>query len=274
MEYDFMKLQEAKRSELISKSKRGDNYKSRPGENRYKRRMKSKVSTTVRDYNDIDMNKFFKNDMLSLSIKVHGETDDYLVRITFGHILDEIQRQVEQNNGNFEIKCILRSLVKAFNSDDVYISCSCPDFMFRFSFWATKNNYNSGEPENRPADITNPTDSKGAGCKHIMLVLSNTSWVMKLAICIKNYVDFIQKRYEKLYADIIYPRIYGKKYEEPVQLDLDSEDTDELNNDEVQQANDEKRKSTQFQKGNTKGVRFAPKENPNENDQLDIEDIL
>lgn len=217
--------------------------------------------------------------MLTLSIKVHGETDDYLVKITFGHILDDIQEEVQKNNDKLELKCILRSLVRAFNKDNVYVSCSCPDWIYRFSYHATKNNISSAEPETRPSDITNPNDDLGSGCKHIMLVLANTSWVMKLAICIKNYVDYIEKRYQKQYADIIYPRLYGKAYEDDVQLGLEDE-PEESDSDIIDKANDEKQQSTRFKKGNQSGVQFAPNKDEDQMslnddaDTIDIEDVL
>ena len=79
-----------------------------------------------------------------------------------------------------------------------------------------------------------------------------------------NYIDYMKKHYERLYADIIYPAIYDKKYEEPVQLDI--EDSDELDSskDIVNQANDEKQQSTRFTTGNKEGVRFAPNKHKNE----------
>lgn len=226
------------------------------------------------------MNKFFKNDMLTLDIKVHGETDDYYVKITFGHILEDIQREVEKNNDDLQLKCILRSLIRAFNNDNVYVSCSCPDWIYRFSYYATRNDISSAAPENRPSNITNPNDTKGSGCKHILLVLANTSWMMKLAICIKNYVDYVEKHYTKQYADIIFPKIYGRKYEDDVQLDLfDEPEVQETDDEVISKANDEKQQSTRFQKGNTKGVRFAPTGTPKDeqqqiDDEIDIEDAL
>ena len=56
--------------------------------------------------------------------------------------------------------------------------------------------------------MTNPNDTLGVGCKHIMLVLSNTSWCIKLASVIHNYINYMKSHYEKLYADIIYICVY------------------------------------------------------------------
>ena len=85
----------------------------------------------------------------------------------------------------------------------------------------------------------------------------------------------MQKHYQKLYADIIYPAIYGKEYEEPVQLTID--DTDELDTSTeiIDKSNQFASDNSKFQKGNTQGVRFAPtnKEQVSLDDSIDEEDF-
>ena len=223
-------LVEKKRGELISKSKNADAYapsnRSR-GKNRWERRRYSQVMNSVRDYNQINMDAFWKGDILEFGVKVHGETDDYVVTVTFEKILDNLRDEVKANNDKMEFKCVLRALLRSFNEDDLYISCSCPDWRYRMSYQATKGQYNSGLPELRPSDITNPHDTKGAGCKHSLLVLSNTDWMMKIASVINNYVKYCKNNMARNYADYIFPQIYGVPYKKAVQLslfdDMDSE---------------------------------------------------
>ncbi len=229
-------LQEATRQQLLNKSRNADNYtsKGREGENRYTRRLKSRISNSVRDYNRINMDAFWKGDILEFVVKVQGETDNYDVTITFENILDELQREVKANNNKLEFKCVLRALIKSFNSDDVYISCSCPDWKYRLAYQATKGKYNSGIPELRPSDITNPNDSKGAGCKHSLLVISNLDWMMKIASVINNYIKYCKENMERNYADYIFPKVYGMPYNRAIQLSLfdDPEDNGLLKSDQ------------------------------------------
>ena len=209
------------------------------------------------------MNKLFKDDILTVNISVNGETDDYTVKISFGGFLDILRDLLDDNIENLNLRNITRALITGFNRDDVYIFCSCPDFHYRFGYWATRNKLTSGEPENRPSDITNPEDSLGSGCKHILLVLSNNSWLIKVASVINNYIKYMEKHYQKLYAEIIFPAIFDREYEEPVQLTFDDADKTELDTDSdtLDKANTYNQERTKFQKGNTQGVRFAPKEN-------------
>lgn len=278
------RLLEDKRQELITKSKHADNYAPSNqylGKNRYERRLHSKVANSVREMNAINMNKFFQDNILDVDIKVRGETDDYIVRISFGGVLDDIHKQVESNNGVFNLRCVIRALVTAFNGDNVYVRCSCPDFKYRFAYFLSVNDIIVGERETRPSDITNPHDTKGKGCKHILLVLSNNSWLTKVASVIFNYVNYMEKHYENLYADIIYPAIYEKEYEDNVQLQIQEPEEEpeepepdvsvKADKDLLDISNKWARTKNQFQKGNE--YRFQRKDRPMKR-QIDFDNLI
>ena len=267
-------LNEDSRSQLIQRSKKGANYVDQSkGKNRWQRRTKSKISTSVATYNLLDMNKLFKENILDVSVVVHGETDDYLVKMSFAGFLDYLHNQLNQNNNEFNLKIVSRALVSAFNSDQVYIHCSCPDWKYRMAFWATKNDIDSVNRE-QPSNgkwIRNPDDTLGPGCKHTLLCLSNNTWLIKTANVIINYVKYMEKRNNKMYADIIYPAIYQEPY--GVQLDMFSDENekpqDELATMEptLDAANEYTRTKGQFKKGNQSGVQFT---SPSK--QISIED--
>ena len=250
-------LTEATRNDLLNKSKN-----SVKGRQRLARRKKSKISGSTREFNRIDMNKLFKDDILTVEIGVIGETDNYTVKISFGGFLDILHEELSRNNGTLNLQVIIRALVRGFNKDDVFVNCSCPDMYYRYSYVATRNKYMSGPPQTIPAPIRNPHDTLGSACKHVLLVLSNHSWIIKVASVIMNYIKYMERNYQKLYADIIYPAVYAKKYEEPVQTRLDdTEDntelntsTDTINKANVHQGKDERGRFTQ---GNQSGIRFA-----------------
>lgn len=121
------KLFEDSRAQLISKGKSGASYAPQNqhlGKNRYQRRIHSRVAPSVKQYNEIDMDKFFKKDILDVNIEIRGETDNYFVKIKFGDVLKFIQKEVEKAN-KLDLRCVTRALVSSFNSDNVYIFCSC-----------------------------------------------------------------------------------------------------------------------------------------------------
>lgn len=118
-----------------------------------------------------------------------------------------------------------------FVVDSGVVLHNCPDWKYRQAYHSTRDGYNSGAPEMRASDITNPGDSKGAGCKHVNLVLGNVDWLMKVASVINNYIHYMEKMFERKYADIIFPKLFGIPYEKAVQLNLFDTD-DELQDDE------------------------------------------
>lgn len=418
-------LYEATKNQLLSKSK-----SSKKGMERFHRRTKSRVANSVREFNSIDMNKLFKYDILSVNINVEGETNNYIVRISFGGFLDILHDELKKNNDVLDLKVIIKALIIGFNKDDVYINCSCPDFCltgenkiklsngesititemlerfingeelsvysvdkdgkiqigkvtdvwmsgysddtleisltngkkvcttpnhryltsdgeyvcardlvegqelfsdtlvnqriisickkfslqpvydisvetynnfvmdadivlhncYRFGYWTTRNKVDTYsfdgkkirnpklgvvDPQSIPSDITNPNDTLGSACKHVLLVLSNNSWIMKVASVINNYIKYMERHYQKTYAEIIYPAIYQKPYEEPVQLTIFDKNRQyaKTGKDTLDKANvhDDRDEKGRFLKGNDSGRKFAPKEVEDE-DELTLFD--
>lgn len=127
-------LLEKKRQELITQGRKGANYAPSNqfrGKNRFERKKYSKVARNVSQFNDIDMNAFFKKDILTVGIRVQGETDYYIVKIKFEGVLKELQRYIKQNNNKFEYKVVLQALTRVFNTGDIYVNCTCPDFCLK-----------------------------------------------------------------------------------------------------------------------------------------------
>jgi hypothetical protein len=231
-----MNITEATRKELIDKSKSADIVKSY-GETRYERRLKQHVINSIAIFNMLDMNALFKADVLSFIVPVEGESDDYMVKVIFDKVCEKIKDELRFNNNQLEYKVIYRAIVNAINQQNIRVSCDCPDFKYRLAYQATQGDFNSGQPENRPARITNPNDSDGAGCKHILNVLGNLDWALKLATSIYNYIKYMEDNYPDKFERIIFPRIFPISYseytnteedfEEPVEEPTEEEPTEE-----------------------------------------------
>ena len=166
-------LTEATRNELVAKSQSGVKYQDVNKGNRWNRKDKCSINNTVADYNKIDMDSFWKTDVLRFSVKVKGETSSYEVGVSFNGVLGKIMQDVQRNKNKIDRDTVTKALIGALSSEDIKVSCQCPDFKYRFAYIASKQGYNEGPNETREASITNPTDNKGAACKHILAVLSN-----------------------------------------------------------------------------------------------------
>lgn len=198
-----MKIDEVKRHQLIAQSRHDP---------RFKRRLKCRFLNAAKSYDNINMNKLFAEDVLEAVVPIIGETDNYEIIVSFSGFLDELKTQLDKRK-KLDTVTIIRALVSAFDRNDVYIHCDCPDFKFRFNYWATIDRYNSGEKEMRPTNITNPDGDKGSVCKHGLAVLNRQTWIIKLASVINNYIKYIKIKMTRLYDKFIHPAIFGQKSE-------------------------------------------------------------
>lgn len=207
-----MRLDEVSRSTLLNKSINAKPTKAY-GTTRYNRRIYQHIKNDASVFNNIDMNSMFKTDMLYLNLPVKGETDDYTVSIMFDGACKDIQRELKKNRYKFEYKVIHKAIMRAINNQNMYIGCTCNDFKFRLQYHATKQKYNALKAQLVPANITNPNDDQGAGCKHIMAVLSDLNWAMQLSTAIHNYIVYMQENMPDLYEKFIFKAVYGMPYQ-------------------------------------------------------------
>ncbi len=200
-----MQLLEANSTELVNKSRDGRHYKSDPSKNRFLARRDVSVLESSINYNKLNMDELFKRDVLNIAIPVRGETDNYTVNIRMTGIINNIK---SQNVNIINFKVVYSAVYTAYTSNDIYISCTCPDSKYRMNYWATRNNFaDSGAIENRPSRITNPNDDLGAYCKHGIAVLTQRVWLQKIIIAIENYCKWMKRNKPDLYNTLMRDKI-------------------------------------------------------------------
>ena len=254
---ESLRLREDTRTMLVSKSRNAGSYidQSR-GKNRFERKKLSKIAKTVKQYNQIDMNKFFKDDILEVKIPVQGETDQYTVSVRLSGIVNEIAKNIKNNQNKFEYRTVIQAVTKVFNTGNVYVKCNCDDYKYRFAHWNIVNNVSFDDSASDPGPgkgIRNPNDDKGRGCKHVLLVLANGDWILKVASVINNYVHYAEEHLQKPFLKVIFPKLYGVAADEMVEQNLI--DTDEYLDSSaglIDAINEYGRKRGQYQKGSNK----------------------
>lgn len=220
-------LEEDTRGQFIAKSRGADVYKDQSmGKNRFERKRRSKVANQVKSYNKIDMNKLFKQDILEIDIPVVGETNTYDVTVRLEGVIAEMAREIKNNNNIFEFKVALQALTKIFNTTDVKVRCSCPDFAYRYqhNLIINNNSVDGTDKDPGPGKTGMTAQMKGQGCKHVLLVLANCDWIMKVASVIHNYVHYAEEHLNKAFQKIIFPKLYGMIPEDAVDANLLPED--------------------------------------------------
>ena len=229
-----MQLQEKSRSELLSKSMTAKPTKSY-NTTRFERRKLQHMKTSASIFNKLDMNSVFKADNLSLEIPVEGETDNYIVTVLFDGICKDLQRELKKNDYKLEFKVVYKSLIRAVRNQNIFIGCTCKDYKFRFQYLATKGKYNALQAQLVPAVQTNPDDDQGAGCKHILRVLDDLSWVMQLATALNNYILYMREHNEKLFNDIMFKAIYGMPYRTAIEKGIIGDNEDMGDNEDIEE---------------------------------------
>jgi hypothetical protein len=254
---ELYRLDEATRNQLIAQSRNVGRYKDTSrGMTRMERKKYSKVANAVKNYNAIDMNQLFKQDILQVNIPVVGETDEYTVTIKLEGVVAELQKNIKNNQNKFEFRTIIQALTKVFNTSDVWVKCSCPDFKYRFAHWNIIKNVSVDDSSKDPGPgkgIVNPNDDKGRGCKHVLLVLSNGSWMMKVASVINNYCHYLSEKKPEAFLKLVFPKLYGVPAEEAAENDIVADNEDlETGKDLIDIVNEWAKNRGKFKKGSNK----------------------
>ena len=254
---ELLRLNEDNRTSLIAQSRNAGAYKNQErGKNRMERKKYSKIANAVKSYNEIDMNKLFKQDILQVNIPVVGENDEYTVTIKIEGVIGEMQKNIKNNSNKMEFRTIVQSLTKVFNTADVYVKCTCADFKYRFAHWNIIKNVSVDDTSADPGPgkgIANPNDDKGRGCKHILLVLSNGDWMLKVASVINNYCHFLSEKKPEAFLKLVFPKLYGVPADEAAENGLVADNEDlETGKDLIDIVNEYGKNRGKFKKGSNK----------------------
>lgn len=131
-----MKLQEASRNELLALTKSQT-------VTRYNKAEEYKGFTIK----DIKTDEIFHKDMLVIECNVGKYTDV----VALEDILIWIQMCAEQSTSTknqINSKVVTQAIMNSIDGMDILVDCSCPDFLYRFSYAATQLGYKYGKPQN------------------------------------------------------------------------------------------------------------------------------
>jgi hypothetical protein len=273
-EQHLIPLLEANRNSLIAQSRSVGVYKNTErGKNRFERKKYSKIANAVKSYNEIDMNALFKQDILLVKIPVVGENDEYVVTIKLEGVVNEIYKNIKNNGNKLEFRTIIQALTKVFNTADVYVKCTCPDAKYRFEHWNIIKNVSTDDSSKDPGPgkgITNPNDDMGRGCKHMLLVLSNGDWMMKVASVINNYCHFLSEKRPEAFLKLVFPKLYGVPADEADQNGIVENNEDlETGKDLINIINDWAKNRGKFKKGSNINPVYANRLSAEQNKKQD-----
>lgn len=171
-------LNEVTRWEIIRKSQRESPM-----------RFKKMKLYKAKDFNNVDFESLFTTDTFTWKSRV----GDYIVTISFEGAFSNLYTQVGSWSGKnrwkkIDLKLLTKCLSKSLDEDDLYIDCTCPDFLYRFSWWATQADAKYGVQQNRPPRVRNVRNNQGFCCKHLLATLYGKRWVPAAAKAWLQYI--------------------------------------------------------------------------------------
>ena len=174
-------LNEVSRKNLVGKSKVFS-------PERYNKRLRYSTMSTP----EINEDELLNEDILTVYVRVGS----YICTLSFSGVVERLKDIVyKDSNHAVNRRNVIRALNEQVDLTDVYVRCQCGDFKYRFAYLGWKFDYLYGEPETRPANITNPHNDKGAVCKHLLCILSNKKWLVKASSVVN---DFIHEYYDDI----------------------------------------------------------------------------
>ena len=153
-------------------------------------RFEKKLNYKAKDFDGVNFIDLFESDTFTWKSRV----GDYFVTISFEGPFSSLYREVGSWSGKnrwkrIDLKTLTKCLSKALDEEDLYIDCTCPDFVYRFAFWATQADAKYGAQQNRLPRVRNVKNNKGYCCKHVLSVLYGKRWVPAAA---KAWLEYIR----------------------------------------------------------------------------------
>ena len=144
----------------------------------------------------------FLNDWLVITCNISGNSSQYTDNIAFKGVFTDLINTVKNINGHVvNSKSIIKSIHESLDRQDIYISCDCADFKYRYDYWSTQGKFKWGKLQNSNGDaIRNPHNDMGSMCKHLYALLRSNKFLNhisdKIMRTIMANLDILVKRFD------------------------------------------------------------------------------
>lgn len=189
-------------------------------------RYAKKKNYSPKDFRTVDFEELFDNDTFTWRTRVYGQYN-YIVTISFEGAFEYLKYKLASMRGKnrwkrITINHVIEALSNSLDTEDLYVDCSCPDFLYRFSFWATQADCKYGTPQTIAPKVRNVNNNKGYVCKHILAILYGKRWVRSAA---KAWLEYMRSN-----PDLTEYYIWGKKIKDEVDDESDNVNNDNIDN--------------------------------------------
>lgn len=165
----------------------------------------------------------FLNDWLVIKTKISGNNKTYEDAIAFKGVTTDLIESIKNSPSHVvNSKSIIKSIHASLDKQDVYIDCSCPDFKYRYAYFATKDKFKWGKLQNSNGkEIRNPNNDIGCMCKHLYALLRSNKFLDaisdKIMRTIMANLDILVKRFN---IDILEFKVNSAAYDKMLRMNI------------------------------------------------------
>lgn len=166
----------------------------------------------------------FLANWLVITTNISGNSSQYNDVIAFENVLTDLIEAAKQDSKHYvNAKLIQKSLKASLDKNDIYLDCTCQDWMYRYAYWSTKGKFKWGKLQNSNGEgIRNPHNDIGTMCKHLYTLLRSNVFLNhvsdKIMRTIMANLDVIVKKYEINLEEFI---VNSDRYDRLMKMNVD-----------------------------------------------------
>lgn len=207
------------------------------------------------------------NDWLVITTNISGNSHTYVDSIAFKNVMTDLIELAKIDSKHYvNSKLIIRSIKRSLDSHDIYINCDCPDFAYRYAYFATKDKFKWGKLQNSNGkEIRNPHNDMGCMCKHLYALLRSNNFLDKVSDKIMRTImanlDVIVKKFNINLEEFI---VNSERYDRMLKMNIGRTKTGQFT-----KINPNESSSNENENENKNNENDKKEENLNSNSDLD-----
>lgn len=165
----------------------------------------------------------FMHDWLVIKTNISGNNKTYEDIIAFKGVMTDLISSIKNSSTHVvNSKSIIKSIHKSLDTQDIYIDCTCPDFKYRYAYFATQDKFKWGKLQNSNGkQIRNPNNDIGCMCKHLYALLRSNKFLDaisdKIMRIIMANLDILVRRFN---IDILEFRVNNAAYDKMLRMNI------------------------------------------------------
>lgn len=181
------------------------------------------------------------SDWLVITTNISGNGHTYTDSIAFKFVMTDLIEQAKKSPKHLvNSKLIIKSIHESLDKQDIYIDCSCQDFIYRYSYWSTKDKFKWGKLQSSNGkQIRNPHNDIGCMCKHLYALLRSNKFLNlisdKIMRTIMANLDILVKKFDIDISEFV---VNSAAYDKMLRMNIYCDKSGKFRKDDESTSND------------------------------------